>query len=46
MARLKKFKKGKHCVFWWIFIGWWWIPIKWVVYLLVADFLMVDPEDM
>ena len=29
--------KEKHrSVFWWIFIGWWWLPIKWIGFALPA----------
>ena len=29
--------KNKHRgIIWWLFIGWWWIPIKWFVFTLPA----------
>ena len=29
-------KEKKHGVIWWICVGWWWIPIKWLVFTLPA----------
>lgn len=29
-------KEKKHGVFWWICVGWWWLPIKWLVFTLPA----------
>lgn len=23
-------KNKHHNILWWIFVGWWWLPIKWV----------------
>lgn len=31
-----KVKEKKHGIFWWICVGWWWIPIKWLVFTLPA----------
>lgn len=28
--------KEKHSALWWIFVGWWWLPIKWLVFTLPA----------
>lgn len=29
--------KNKHRgIFWWIFIGWWWVPVKWFVFTIPA----------
>lgn len=25
-----------HSVLWWVFVGWYWIPIKWLVFTLPA----------
>lgn len=25
-----------HCVIWWILVGWWWLPIKWLVFTVPA----------
>ena len=25
-------KTKHHGIFWWIFIGWWWVPVKWIVF--------------
>lgn len=27
--------KNKGCI-WWLFIGWWWIPIKWLFFFWIA----------
>lgn len=29
-------KEKKHGVIWWLCVGWWWIPIKWLVFTLPA----------
>lgn len=29
-------KEKKHGLIWWICVGWWWIPIKWLVFTLPA----------
>ena len=31
-----KVKEKKHGILWWICVGWWWIPIKWLVFTLPA----------
>lgn len=29
-------KEKKHGLIWWLCVGWWWIPIKWLVFTLPA----------
>jgi len=29
-------KNKHHGIFWWIFVGWWWIPFKWLFLTLPA----------
>ena len=29
-------KDKHHGVMWWLFIGWWWIPTKWLFFTLPA----------
>ena len=29
-------KKKRHSILWWIFVSWWLIPIKWLVFTLPA----------
>lgn len=29
-------KEKKHGAIWWLCVGWWWIPIKWLVFTLPA----------
>ena len=29
-------KKKHHSVLWWLFVGWWWIPFKWIFFTLPA----------
>lgn len=29
-------KEKHHGVFWWICVGWWWLPLKWIVFTLPA----------
>ena len=31
-----KIKQKKHGIFWWIFVGFWWVPIKWLFFTLPA----------
>ena len=25
-----------HGIIWWIFVGWWWLPLKWLVFTVPA----------
>lgn len=29
-------KTQHHGIIWWLFIGWWWFPIKWLVFTFPA----------
>lgn len=29
-------KQKKHGFIWWFLVGWWWLPIKWLVFTLPA----------
>lgn len=29
-------KDKHHGILWWVFIGWWWIPVKWCVFFVPA----------
>lgn len=29
-------KNKHHGILWWLFIGWWWVPIKWLFLTLPA----------
>lgn len=29
-------KDAHHGFFWWIFVGWWWVPIKWICFTVPA----------
>lgn len=29
-------KEKKHGIIWWLCVGWWWVPIKWLVFTLPA----------
>lgn len=31
-----KVKTKHHGLFWWLFIGFWWVPIKWMFFTLPA----------
>ncbi len=31
-----KLKNKHHGFFWWFFIGFWWVPIKWILFTLPA----------
>ena len=31
-----KLNTKHHNIFWWLFIGWWWVPVKWVFLFLPA----------
>ncbi len=30
---------SSHGFVWWLLIGWWWRPIKWIFWFIVADLL-------
>ena len=36
MVSETQLKEKHHGIFWWLFIGWWWIPVKWVFFTLPA----------
>ncbi len=36
MVNEVKLKNKHHGLFWWLFIGWWWIPFKWLFLTLPA----------
>ena len=29
-------KNQHHGIIWWLFVGWWWVPIKWLVFTVPA----------
>jgi len=31
-----KLKNKHHGIIWWLLIGWWWIPTKWLCFTLIA----------
>ena len=31
-----KLKNKRHGCAWWIFVGWWWVPCKWLFFTLPA----------
>ncbi len=31
-----KIKDKHHGIIWWFCIGWWWVPIKWLLFTLPA----------
>ncbi len=34
-------KEKKHSIIWWVFLGWYWVPIKWVFFTLPALIIKV-----
>lgn len=36
-----KLKDKHHGVLWWVFIGFWWMPIKWMIFTLPALILKI-----
>lgn len=32
-------KNKHHGIIWWLLIGWWWIPIKWICFFVPALFI-------
>ena len=36
-----KLKNKHHGMIWWICIGWWWIPIKWLCFTGIALILKI-----
>lgn len=34
-------KTKRHSIFWWLLIGWWWIPFKWIVFTIPALFIKI-----
>ena len=37
-VHMKNQHKG---ILWWLIVGWWWVPIKWVVFTLPALILAI-----
>lgn len=31
-----KLKDAHHGCIWWVFVGWWWIPVKWLFFTFPA----------
>jgi hypothetical protein len=31
-----KLKNKHHGLLWWMFVGWYWVPIKWIVFTVPA----------
>ncbi len=29
-------KNKHHSIIWWIFVGWYWVPIKWIIFTVPA----------
>ncbi len=29
-------KNKHHGILWWLFIGWWWVPVKWIFLTIPA----------
>ena len=36
MVTETQLKEKKHGVMWWLLIGWWWIPTKWIIFTVPA----------
>ena len=34
-------KNKHHSIFWWIFIGWWWVPLMWCVFFIPKLFIAI-----
>jgi uncharacterized membrane protein YvbJ len=30
MVQEQKLVTKRHNILWWLFVGWWWVPIKWI----------------
>ncbi len=31
-----RLRKHTHGLLWWLFIGWWWLPLKWLCFTIPA----------
>ena len=40
LQQLVTLKKKNGCL-WWFFIGWWYVPIKWIVLTLILKWLIL-----
>lgn len=29
-------KNARHGCAWWLFVGWWWLPVKWICFFVPA----------
>ena len=36
MVSETQLKRKYHGIFWWMFIGWWWLPVKWIFFFVPA----------
>lgn len=34
-------EKVHHGCVWWLFVGWWWIPVKWICFTIPALILKI-----
>lgn len=41
LVNKQEFKIEKHSLIWWLIIGWWWIPIKWVVLYVILSWVVI-----
>lgn len=40
--RFKVSETGKHHgFFWWVFVGWWWIPIKFTLWIICFPIMLI-----
>lgn len=40
VSTVKLVDKHKGCL-WWCFVGWWWVPIKWLMFTIPALFAKI-----
>lgn len=38
-------EKVHHGCVWWLFVGWWWIPVKWICFTIPALFAKIFLPD-
>ena len=41
MVTETQLKSKHHSVIWWIFVGWYWVPIKWFCFFWIALFAKI-----
>lgn len=37
----QEFKVEKHGLTWWLLVGWWWVPLKWIMLYIILGLVVI-----